>query len=173
MANLFRADDVRIDDAICATEQVSELRDELENWYDNLPENFQNGEKGEALQEAMNYLDSAQNSLDLPAELQHIAERRVQVSVYKRATSRAKRRDDAVSNLRAVESFLDDLVGDYREKADTAPETAPDDAIPVDEREPITQDEYNAAADAAEQLASEIGEACDEFEAAEFPGMYS
>lgn len=26
---------------------------------------------------------------------------------------------------------------------------------------------------ATEQLASEIGEACDEFEAAEFPGMYS
>ena len=32
---------------------LEELRDELQDWYDNLPEQFQVGEKGEELTEAL------------------------------------------------------------------------------------------------------------------------
>ncbi len=42
---------------------VQELHDELESWYDNLPESFQNGSKGEALQSAMEELDEITEGL--------------------------------------------------------------------------------------------------------------
>ncbi len=43
---------------------VEELRDELQGWFDNLPENFQNGSKGEQLQEAIDALDELASSLE-------------------------------------------------------------------------------------------------------------
>jgi uncharacterized protein YukE len=47
-----------------STSSVEELKEELENWYDNLPENFQNGMKGDELQEAIDALDGIYSSLD-------------------------------------------------------------------------------------------------------------
>lgn len=47
-----------------AATQVEELKDELQSWYDNLPENFQQGDKGEALQTAIDQLESIQQSFD-------------------------------------------------------------------------------------------------------------
>lgn len=46
----------------CISEGRSEmesLRDELQDWYDNLPESFQGGEKGDALQTAISELEDA------------------------------------------------------------------------------------------------------------------
>lgn len=40
------------------------LRDEEQGGYDNLPESFQNGEKGEAMQEAIDNMDTALDELD-------------------------------------------------------------------------------------------------------------
>lgn len=42
-----------------AKDEFETLRDELQEWYDNLPENFQQGSKGEALQEAIQELENA------------------------------------------------------------------------------------------------------------------
>jgi hypothetical protein len=50
-----------ISDAKCI---VDDLKGEVEGWYENLPENFQNGEKGEQLQEAMDKLDELAQSLE-------------------------------------------------------------------------------------------------------------
>ena len=44
--------------------EVESLKDELQDWYDNLPENFQNGDKGSELQEAIEALDSLYQELD-------------------------------------------------------------------------------------------------------------
>ncbi|MDR1691069.1 MAG: hypothetical protein LBR42_04415 [Candidatus Methanoplasma sp.] len=44
--------------------ELEEIKDEEENKYDNLPEAFQNGEKGEQFQEAINALEEAVSSLD-------------------------------------------------------------------------------------------------------------
>ncbi len=44
-----------INDARCETES---LRDELQDWYDNLPENFQNGDKGSQLQDSISELEN-------------------------------------------------------------------------------------------------------------------
>ncbi len=47
-----------------AKSDMEELRDELQNWLDNLPESLQNGTKAESLQEAIDELDNGINSLD-------------------------------------------------------------------------------------------------------------
>lgn len=44
--------------------EVECLKEELEGWYDNLPENFQNGMKGDELQEAIDALDTLVESMD-------------------------------------------------------------------------------------------------------------
>lgn len=41
-----------------AKSEAEELRDELQDWYDNLPENFQAGEKGDTLQSAIDELET-------------------------------------------------------------------------------------------------------------------
>lgn len=50
-----------VDDAKC---EVEALRDELQEWYDNLPENFQQGDKGQQLEEAISNLDEVANNCD-------------------------------------------------------------------------------------------------------------
>ncbi|MFZ0418429.1 MAG: hypothetical protein WAM04_09995 [Candidatus Sulfotelmatobacter sp.] len=48
-----------------AHDTVEELRDELQSWRDNLPENFQVGEKADELDQAIEGLDSLASSLDM------------------------------------------------------------------------------------------------------------
>lgn len=40
------------------------LRDELQDWYDNLPEQFQSGDKGEQLETAVSSLEDAISSCE-------------------------------------------------------------------------------------------------------------
>lgn len=47
-----------------AKAQVEELRDELQNWLDNLPENLQGGSKAEALEEAISNLEDVISNLE-------------------------------------------------------------------------------------------------------------
>jgi predicted DNA-binding protein len=47
-----------------ARSDIEELRDELQSWLDNLPENLQSGTKAEALQEAIDNLESVITSLE-------------------------------------------------------------------------------------------------------------
>ena len=171
----FRQTTTNIIDALGAVDTISELRDELESWYDNLPENFQNGDKGSALQEAMDALDDAQSSdFSLPTELNHLDGEQLPVTSWKKGASRAKRRDDACTDLRAAQEFLAAKAEEYRAKAmaDATPEELPaDEDRGIGDRAPITAGEFDAA-DAAETLAEEIELAVDNFEGAEFPGMY-
>ena len=43
---------------------VEELKDELQEWYDNLPDNFKDGDKGSQLQEAIDALESLHSNLE-------------------------------------------------------------------------------------------------------------
>lgn len=43
---------------------LEDIRDEEQEAYDNMPESFQNGDKGEAAQAAIGELDSAIDALD-------------------------------------------------------------------------------------------------------------
>lgn len=47
-----------------ARDIVSELADEVRESYDNMPENFQGGEKGEALSAAADTLDEALSAIE-------------------------------------------------------------------------------------------------------------
>ena len=50
-----------IDEALSTAE---ELRDELQEWKDNLPENLQDGQKADELQEAIDYLEEGISALE-------------------------------------------------------------------------------------------------------------
>ena len=43
---------------------VEGLKDEIQEWHDNLPENFQDGEKGQALESCVEELDQISSDLD-------------------------------------------------------------------------------------------------------------
>lgn len=45
-----------------AKSAFEDLRDECQEWFDNLPEGFQDGDKGQQLQEAIDNLDQAVSS---------------------------------------------------------------------------------------------------------------
>jgi hypothetical protein len=47
-----------------ANAEFEELRDELQSWRDNLPENLQNGSKADALDEAISNLDAVISSCE-------------------------------------------------------------------------------------------------------------
>ena len=47
-----------------AQSELEGLRDELTDWYDNLPDNFRDGDKGAQLEEAISQLDDACSHLD-------------------------------------------------------------------------------------------------------------
>ena len=44
--------------------EIECLRDELQDWFDNLPENFQNGDKGNEIQEGIGNLETMASSLE-------------------------------------------------------------------------------------------------------------
>lgn len=47
-----------------AKEIAQDLATEMEEWYDNLPENFQNGDKGTRIEECKDALEEIVNSLE-------------------------------------------------------------------------------------------------------------
>jgi DNA repair exonuclease SbcCD ATPase subunit len=57
-----------------AKSEIENIRDAEQEYYDNMPESFQNGEKGEKAQEAVNELESALSELegDLLSELESL-----------------------------------------------------------------------------------------------------
>jgi len=60
-ADRFAAAQNLVSDAKCDMES---LHDELQDWYDNLPENFQSGEKGEQLTSAIEELENTISQLE-------------------------------------------------------------------------------------------------------------
>lgn len=47
-----------------ARSAIADLRDEEQDYYDNMPESLQGGEKGDRAQEAINALEAAHDELD-------------------------------------------------------------------------------------------------------------
>ena len=140
------------------------LKDELQEWYDNLPENFQNGSKGESLQEAIDALESA-NKPDIP---EGIGDAAIEYTLgTKSRKSRSDRRNDCVTMLQAASECIQTEVTrleelDYDE--DSGDELADDD--------PQTEEERDTKVDELQTFVDEIDDATTEFENVEFPGMY-
>lgn len=125
-----------------AQSDLESLKDELDDWYNNLPDSFQNGEKGEMLQSAVDQLDSAIGYLnDVPESLKEI-------EVYVEpgsGTSRADRGSQAAYELRQAADALAEAM----------------------EKE---QDEEKKQE--MEDFKDELDSAADEADAVEYPGMY-
>jgi len=122
--------------------ELEGLKDELQEWYDNLPESFQNGSKGEQLQEAIGYLENLIEP-SIPGDHDGIAAS--YTASTKRKKSRADRRDDAVQMLAGAQSALQAFLDENEEHED------------ADEIQSLIEDLENAISDA---------------ENVEFPGMF-
>ncbi len=88
-----------VDDAFGA---FIDLAGEIGDWYDNLPEGFQSGDKGCVLEEARSTLDG----LSQPDVPESIGESQVFYLPLEDTSSRASRRDDAVGRLQVVVEAL-------------------------------------------------------------------
>lgn len=83
-----------------AFSEAEALQGELQDWYDNLPEAFQNGEKGEALQSAIDSLSSYSDAPEAPASILGVEVEFTEVTG--RRVSRRSRLDGSVSRLEAA-----------------------------------------------------------------------
>lgn len=123
---------------------LEELGGEMENWYDSIPENLQNGDKASAVQECQEAMQEAGDAPNVPDSIAGF-----QATVYvsnKKRQSRSDRRNEAVAYLQAA--------------ADALREIAEDDKISESLR------------DEAGELADEVQQRIDSAESVEFPGMF-
>lgn len=133
-----------------AFSEAESLKDEIQDWYDSLPGQFQEGDKGDQLQEVISTLDDASEP-SVPACLEKIP---VVFLPPTKITSRADRMGSAVGQLQAVLEKLDEITEVLQ-------------ALPIPSEEEV--DKLSEADD----LRTEIDEAISTFESVEFPGMMS
>lgn len=134
-----------------AYSEFSTLRDELQEWYDNLPENFQNGDKGSEVQEAIDQLEAfCDDEPNLGTELKQIMEDQTAVFLpFENCRSRSDR-------CAYAKYCLDTVVTQLREN----------DTLRKSIKETDVEDE-------AKELADELDNHATEAENVSFPGMYS
>lgn len=136
-----------------ARSMLEELRDELQSWFDNLPESFQSGSKGEALESAIGSLDGAIDYIeDAPEEAVDVPTFAAPAPVRKRRQSRSDRRYEATALLAAAVEACNDYIGMLKEQ---------------------NKEENEEKITALEEWSSNIESAQQEAENVEFPGMYS
>ena len=73
----YKSRATRLADTLDMTEKIADveqLREELEEWLDNLPENLQSSNKADMLQEAIDNLENIGEELENIQELQHDVE---------------------------------------------------------------------------------------------------
>jgi hypothetical protein len=99
---------------------VEELKDELQNWLDNLPDSFREGDKGTELEEEIEKLESAISSLeeaqsvisDTPLLSDHSFEYQQITFARSEYMSRAKRLQEGTEALNYLPSVLDNFNSD-------------------------------------------------------------
>ena len=85
-----------------------ELSGEMADWYGNLHENFQNGEKGQALEEAQSNLDDLYNRHSFPDDAAW--RERIVVFLPHEESSRADRCSAAAARLRTLEEAIEPII---------------------------------------------------------------
>jgi len=155
--------DYAITDALdSGRSQLEELRDEVREVFDNMPESLQGGDRGQRLEECASTLDEVDNVMFCD-ELSDSARsdgndalggRRFQFNTStKKRMSRRDRCDEATNLLRAA---LDEI----------------QQALDEDDKLPLSEQRYADARDEIESNVDEIEALCDAAEGADFPGMY-
>lgn len=127
--------------------EFESLRDELQEWYDNLPESFQNGSKGDALQEAVSQLEDLSEPSINSEEIRQLGI--VCLPGTLRSCSRSARCSNAVEILESCVEALQEMKD---KKSD----------------ENCMTEEVGEC----ESLIDELSQAIDTANYVEFPGMY-
>ena len=73
----YKSRATRLSETLDMTEKIADveqLKEELEEWLDNLPENLQSSNKADMLQEAIDNLENIGEELENIQELQHDVE---------------------------------------------------------------------------------------------------
>lgn len=166
---------ISVEDAISmAYGTLGELRDELQSWRDNLPENMQSGDKADQLDEAVSGLEEAcdyEPSVPPCFEDADTTDVRFPEPKLPNRASRAARRDWAVSLMRdavsTIQQWRDDQTSaeaeiEFRDAIAERPAAAIDSAweehvVRVEDEVETFTDEVEGHADAVEDV--------------EFPGM--
>lgn len=140
---------------------LTTLRDELQEWYDNMPENFQSADKGSQLEEAIGELDEAESvdhdaltgSTDDDGKPCEPASLRFNfMRSTKKRMSRADRCDEATSLLRSAHECVTEWLDGAVENDDGSKD----------------RDDDGTIADAL----SEVQDVIDRAEGVTFPGMF-
>lgn len=152
-----------------AFSDIESLKDELQEWYDNLPESFQNGSKGEALQEAVSNLEGTSEP-DIPEYASGIEVSYIEYAG--RYVSRSKRRDNCVSMLQAVCEAVRDAASALGDLEYVDGKLKVGEVGSIVGEEPDTEDERDSIVSELESFADDCENASSEWESAEFPGMY-
>lgn len=127
-----------------AFSELACLGEELRSWYDNMPENFQNGDKGSQVSEAADALESLQE-IDVPEVIQDLDASYEKLT--RKSSSRSARRDDAVESLEYAKAVAEEWLGEE-------------------------QNEKHDKRDDVESFVSELDDVISEASNVEFPGMY-
>jgi hypothetical protein len=151
-----------------AFSEFNDLHGELSDWYDGMPENFQNGSKGDEVSEARDGLESCTgDEFEVREPLADIPV----VYLPSDTESRADRCAEAVNRLRCAIEALNDAAVLLNDAA--SPERNEDADLPAwMEDAEDSPDKLRALADAAEEHAGTAEEVCDNAEGVTFPGMY-
>lgn len=145
------ADDVMSE----AYSEFETLAGELRDWYDNLPESFQNGEKGEILSASADTLEDLQSPSD-PTGLNRIS---VYCPPNYDAESRSDRCGEAADMLNRVADAIEEFVEEWRNPEDGQVPKVEDGEEPPD-------------LDGLEDIISELRDHASQAGDVEFPGMY-
>lgn len=128
-----------------------ELAGEVSDWFDNLPQAFQDGEKGDALTTAKDALEGV-SAPDVPDS---IGERMIVCIPPAKVVSRADRLDEAKDMLQHVVDDLNEAISE----AEGNPDEEAEAKLPFDK-------------DEAETLVSDLESAIGDVESVEFPPMF-
>lgn len=143
-----------------AFSEIESLGSEMRDWYDGMPENFQSGDKGEAVNNAADSLEGME-SPGLSQIFEHISV--VHLPGLK-VNSRSDRASDAADMLRSASESIDEWIEENRvnKESNKTVELEED-----GEKISITVDFYDL-----ETVSGEIMTAAEDLEGIEFPGMY-
>lgn len=148
---------------------AEELKDELQSWYDNLHENFQNGTKGEELNEAIGTLEGlTQPDVPTDIELENVS---YSERSGRKGQSRAARRDTLASMLQAAADHArqrSSELGELEYDEDGEPKEGPASVG----NPPDTEEARDELVQDLDTFADECESAVSDLEGVEFPGMY-
>jgi hypothetical protein len=154
------------DAAESAQSDAEQLKDELQDWFDNPPESFQGGQKGNELEDAISEFDS----INWPEAPEFAADLKCCCIPNEDSNSRSDRACESAALLRAA--------GEVARQESETDEEREDDLTPDPETKIMLVPDGEKPKWTAEQrdeLASfsdECDEAADQLEGICFPGMY-